>query len=220
MMVQVRHLVLYTSEMQSMTTISFDRPLPHQSRGDFSELRRAKVSLHWPLHFMPPPRIPLSSASLGRRRHHDPRYSSTRSHSSSSDSESDTSDTDTESSDSTYSSSASSTTSREAAKSSDLSPATKRTFALVIALFLLVAFALLLITATDDKPSPLSSTIEQSNTSRKTTTPTKTSSPSTATETDSKPVDTSKPLGVSRALPEKLRGVNLGSLFILEPASF
>jgi len=217
MMAQVRHLVLNTSDMQSMTTICFDRPLPRQSRGDFSELRKAKGSLPWSLHFMPPPRIPLSSASLGRRRHHDQRYSSTRSGSSSPDSDSDTSDTETDSSDSTYSSSTSSITSQEAAKSSDLSPATKRTFALIIALFLLVAFALLLITATDDRSSASPPASEETAATRTTQIPTKTSPSSTATETDSKPIDTLKPLGVSRAFPEKLRGVNLGSLFILEP---
>ncbi|GAA5827835.1 hypothetical protein JCM5353_005660 [Sporobolomyces roseus] len=165
---------------------------------------------------MPPPRRLLTSRSLGRRPRHDQRYSSTHSDSTSSDSDSDTSDTDTNSSDSTDSSTTS-TTSREEAESKDLSPATKRAFAIIIGLFLLIAFALLLVTATDDPAPPSPTPSKQPTVSRTITAPTKSTSPATAKETAAKPIDTSRPLGVSRALPEKLRGVNLGSLFILEP---
>lgn len=167
---------------------------------------------------MAPPRRLLTSRSLGRRSRHDQRYSSTHSDSASSDSDSDTSSTDTDSSGSTNSSNTS-TSSREEAESKNLSPATKRAFAIIIGLFLLVAFAVLLVTATDDKDPPPPTPSKQPTTSRTTPILTKTGSSSTAKETASKPIDTSKPLGVSRALPEKLRGVNLGSLFILEPVS-
>ncbi|GAA5879786.1 hypothetical protein JCM16303_004177 [Sporobolomyces ruberrimus] len=140
--------------------------------------------------------------------HRDPESGSTSSASGSDDSD----DSSSTSSASNSSTEYSSDEELEEQPPGSLSNTTKRIFAVIITLFLVVAFVLLFKTATEPAASSNTSTRptntpSEPSSSREISTPSPSLAPPSATNASR----------VSRILPEKLRGVNLGSLFILEP---
>ncbi|GAA5895682.1 uncharacterized protein JCM6883_001587 [Sporobolomyces salmoneus] len=150
-----------------------------------------------------------------RGRHHG-RYSSTTSDSSDEDTDS-SSTSDNSDSSSSSSSSVSEYSDDEDHSTSGLSKSLRRVLVAVVLFLLLIALVVLFGIATEnselanfDKPTHSTSSSRTSRVSSSTR--------ASTTQTSSPPAATcSKALKVSRALPEKMRGVNVAYLFIIEP---
>ncbi|GAA5956871.1 hypothetical protein JCM3765_006624 [Sporobolomyces pararoseus] len=123
--------------------------------------------------------------------------------------EEDNSDSTSNSSDSIYSDDDSSLQT-----SSDSSKTKKKIFAAIAVSIVLVGLGVLFHTAEDTTRQERLSTSSPSFSSTQTTV--SSSSPASSTSSTPTPSTDSKTLGVSRALPTKLRGVNLGSSLIAE----